>query len=230
MAHGDLGKMGVAAFLQLNANGERYINEDLTNDHFGSTVLRQPGTLVYQLFDGDFAEQVTHMQSGLGSYTKLAPEVVESVDEWTSAKGDTIDELITNLGVDDTVAATMKSEIERYNELAEKGRDEDFGKTAERLLALKKAPFYAIKWEATGGEGADMHDSLRCLVTMSGLSTNKNAQVLDEDFRVLPGLYAIGNTQGGRFLGDYPATLAGASHSIAMTYGYLTGKFIADNA
>lgn len=230
MAHGDLGKMGVAAFLQLNANGERYINEDLTNDHFGSAVLRQPGTLVYQLFDGDFAEQVTHMQSGLGSYTKLAPEVVESVDEWTSAKGDTIDELITNLGVDDTVAATMKSEIERYNELAEKGRDEDFGKTAERLLALKKAPFYAIKWEATGGEGADMHDSLRCLVTMSGLSTNKNAQVLDEDFRVLPGLYAIGNTQGGRFLGDYPATLAGASHSIAMTYGYLTGKFIADNA
>lgn len=124
----------------------------------------------------------------------------------------------------------MKAEIERYNELAEAGSDEDFGKTAERMFALKKAPFYAIKREVTGGEGGDLHDSLRCLVTMSGLSTNKNAQVLDENFNVLPGLYAIGNTQGGRFLGDYPATLAGASHSIAMTYGYLTGKFIAGNA
>lgn len=228
MAHGDLGKMGVAAFLQLNANGERYINEDLTNDHFGSAVLRQPDTLVYQVFDADFSEQVQSMQSGLGSYTKLAPEVVESVDEWTSASGNTIDELIANLGVEGETAATMKAEIERYNELAAKGVDEDFGKTSERLLPIAKAPFYAIKWEVTGGEGSeDVHDSLRCLVTMSGLSTNKNAQVLDEDLRVLPGLYAVGNTQGGRFLGDYPATLAGASHSIAMTYGYLTGKFIA---
>lgn len=228
MAHGDLGKMGVAAFLQLNANGERYINEDLTNDHFGSAVLRQPDTLVYQVFDADFSEQVKSMQSGLGSYTKLAPEVVESVDEWTTTSGNTIDELIANLGVEGETAATMKAEIERYNELAAKGVDEDFGKTAERLLPIAKAPFYAIKWEVTGGEGSeDVHDSLRCLVTMSGLSTNKNAQVLDEDLRVLPGLYAVGNTQGGRFLGDYPATLAGASHSIAMTYGYLTGKFIA---
>lgn len=230
MAHGDLGKMGVAAFLQLNANGERYINEDLTNDHFGSAVLRQPGTLVYQLFDADFSEQVQHMQSGLGSHTKLAPEVVESVNEWTSASGNTIDELIANLGVEGETASTMKAEIERYNELAAKGVDEDFGKTSERLLPIAKAPFYAIKWEVTGGEGSeDVHDSLRCLVTMSGLSTNKNAQVLDEDLRVLPGLYAVGNTQGGRFLGDYPATLAGASHSIALTYGYLTGKYIAQH-
>lgn len=230
MAHGDLGKMGVDAFLQLNANGERYINEDLTNDHFGSAILRQPGALVYQIFDANFAEHATHMQSSLGAYTDLSPEVIETVDEWTTAKGNTIDELVANLGVDDTVAATMKSEIARYNELAEKGRDEDFGKAAERLLALKKAPFYAIRWQAGNSTGGDMNESLRCLVTMSGLSTNKNAQVLDEEFNVLPGLYAIGNTQGGRFLGDYPATLAGASHSIAMTYGYLTGKFIADNA
>lgn len=54
---------------------------DSATYNFGSAVLRQPGTLVYQIFDGDFAEQATHMQSGLGSYTKLAPEVVESVDE-----------------------------------------------------------------------------------------------------------------------------------------------------
>lgn len=227
MAHGDLGKLGVAAFLQLNADGERYINEDMTNDHFGSAILRQPDATVYQIFDANYVEQAKSMQSGLGSYTKVSQETMDTVDEWTSAQGSTIDELIQNLNVDAYVASNMKAEIERYNELCDAGKDEDFGKAAERMFALETAPFYAIRYEVSGGPSDEAHNALRCLVTMSGLSTNKNAQVLDENKHILPGLYAIGNTQGGRFLGDYPATLAGASHSIAMTYGYLTGKFIA---
>ena len=78
-------------------------------------------------------------------------------------------------------------------------------------------------------EDAKSQNALRCLVTMSGLSTNKNAQVLAQGtLQPIEGLYAIGNTQGGRFLGDYPATIAGASHSMAMTYGYLTGKLLAE--
>lgn len=230
MAHGDLGKLGVDAFLQLNALGERYINEDLTNDHFGSAILRQPDSTIYQLFDANFPEQAKHMQSSLGAYTAIAPETVDTVDEWTSAKGDTIDELIANLDVSADVAQTMKEQIERYNELCEKGKDEDFGKAAERMFALNTPPFYAIRYEVSGGPSDDTHNALRCLVTMSGLSTNQHAQVLDANLHVLPGLYAIGNTQGGRFLGDYPATLAGASHSLAMTYGYLTGKHLAEQS
>ena len=37
------------------------------------------------------------MQSSLGAYTSIAPETAETVDEWTSAQGGTIDELIANL-------------------------------------------------------------------------------------------------------------------------------------
>lgn len=194
MAHGDLGKLGVAAFLQLNGNGERYINEDMTNDHFGSAILRQPDATIYQIFDANYVEQAKSMQSGLGSYTKVSQETMDTIDEWTSAQGSTIDELIQNLNVDATVASTMKAEIERYNELCDAGKDEDFGKTAERMFALETAPFYAIRYEVSGGPSNEAHNALRCLVTMSGLSTNKNAQVLDENMHVLPGLYAIGNT------------------------------------
>jgi len=110
------------------------------------------------------------------------------------------------------------AEVERYNGFYDAQVDEDFGKSPLRMFALRKAPFYAIKDEG----------SLRFLVTLGGLRTNANAQVLDNSFQVIPGLYAIGNTQGGRFVGDYPTTIAGASHSIACTYGYLTGKFIAE--
>ena len=231
MAHGDLGKLGVDAFLQLNAKGERYINEDLTNDHFGSALIRQPGNLIYQIFDSKFPEQLSSMQAGLGTKSKVSQEDIDTIDEWTSAKGDTVDELVANLGVEADVAETMKEQIKRYNDLCAAGKDEDFGKSAERLFALENPPFYAIRY-AVGEPGLSgaSQDALRCLVTMSGLSTTKDAEVCDADFNVIPGLYAIGNVQGGRFLADYPATIAGASHSIAMTYGYLTGKHIAESA
>lgn len=228
MCHGDLGKLGVDAFLQLNANGERYINEDLTNDHFGSALVRQPGALVYQIFDAAYPEQLDAMQAGLGTKHSISQAEMDSINEWTTAQGNTIDELIANLGVDADVAATMKAQIERYNELCAVGCDEDFGKDASRMFALENPPFYAICY-AVGEPAAssESQNALRCLVTMSGLATNKDAQVLAQGtLQPIEGLYAIGNTQGGRFLGDYPATIAGASHSIAMTYGYLTGTHL----
>lgn len=230
MCHGDLGKLGVDAFLRLNANGERYINEDLTNDHFGSAILRQPDALVYQFFDVNYPEQVEAMQAGLGTKHAVSQDDIDAVEEWTTAHGDTIDKLIENLGVDDQVAATMRQQIERYNQLCEKGVDEDFGKDASRMFALTTPPFYAIRYQVgEKTEDGASQNALRCLVTMSGLSTNKDAQVLAQGtLRPVEGLYAIGNTQGGRFLGDYPATIADASHSIAMTYGYLTGRLLSE--
>ena len=227
MAHGDLGKLGVAAFLQLNARGERYVNEDLTNDHFGSQIIRQPDCTIYQIFDADVAEEITHMQGGLGSKQSISEADLETIDEWTAAKGDTVEELVANLGVDETTAANMVREIARYNELCEKGHDDDFGKAPERMMALDHAPFYAIRYEI--GNFEEGQNALRCLVGMSGLSSNKYGQVLNSNFDPVPGLFAVGNVQGGRFLGDYPATIAGASHSIALTYGRIAAKYIAEN-
>ena len=216
MAHGDFGKLGPDAFLQLNAQGIRFHNEDQTNDHYGAQFVRQP-TPIYMVFDSHWAEQLPLMQGGLGSVRSANQNLIDTIDEWTSAKGDSIEELAANLGLSGEAYDNFVAAVERYNELCEKGVDEDFGKCAQRLFPVKDGPFYAITDEG----------SLRFLVTLGGLCTNPNAQVLDNDYRVIPGLYAIGNVQGGRFVGDYPTTIAGASHSMACTYGYLTGKFIA---
>ena len=67
---------------------------------------------------------------------------------------------------------------------------------------------------------------MRLLVTMGGLVTDDNARVLNDELQPIAGLYAVGNTQGGRFVEDYPFTLSGASHAAALTYGYLAGKHI----
>ena len=167
------------------------------------------------------------MRGGLGSKQSIDDATLASIDEWTAAQGNTVEELVANLGVDDATAQTMVSEIARYNELCERGHDDDFGKAPERMLPLDHAPFYAIRYEL--GSFEEGQNALRCLVGMSGLSSNKNAQVLDDNFEPVPGLFAVGNVQGCRFLGDYPATIAGASHSIALTYGRIAAKYIAEN-
>ena len=219
MAHGDFGKLGPDAFLQLNAQGIRFHNEDQTNDHYGAQFVRQP-TPIYMVFDSHWAEQLPFMQGGLGSVRSANQNVIDTIDEWTSAKGDTVEELAANLGLTGEIYDNFIASVKRYNELCEAGVDEDFGKCAQRMFPVKDGPFYAITDEG----------SLRFLVTLGGLCTNADAQVLDNSYNIIPGLYAVGNVQGGRFVGDYPTTIAGASHSMACTYGYLTGKFIAKNA
>ncbi len=218
--------MGVNAHLQLNAEGERYINEDLTIDHFSVAVMNQPKNTIYQIFDATYADTAARAQSGIGTFHQVPEKTIESIDEWTAAKGETVEELVANLGVSDEVASKMVASIARYNELCEKGVDEDFGKCPDRLFPVSTPPFYAVRFSPE--EAAEGRAALRMLTTMSGLVTDPNANCLDENDDPIPGLYAVGNVQGGRFVISYPCTVAGASHSMALTYGYLTGKHMAE--
>ena len=104
MFHDDLETLGIDAFLQLNARGERYINEDLTNCHLGANLLRQPNSMLYQIFDASFPEQLAAMQGSLGSKDSISPDQVASVEDWVTAQGNTIEELVANLQVSDEVA------------------------------------------------------------------------------------------------------------------------------
>jgi succinate dehydrogenase/fumarate reductase flavoprotein subunit len=62
------------------------------------------------------------------------------------------------------------------------------------------------------------------LVNMGGLTVNpEDGNVLDKDYNGIPGLYTAGNTQGGRFVVDYPVVTAGVSHAFALVYGRLVG-------
>ena len=55
-------------------------------------------------------------------------------------------------------------------------------------------------------------------------------RVLDDEGTPLPGLYAIGNAAGGRYGVDYPMLLPGNSHGMALTFGYLLGRELAEKS
>ena len=93
--------------------------------------MSQPKKTIYQFFDGNWQEQMGAMQAGLGAYTTLLmPDTAETIDEWTTAHGDTLEELVAQLDVDKDVQTSMLASFKRYNELCEKGIDEDFGPVA----------------------------------------------------------------------------------------------------
>ena len=93
------------------------------------------------------------------------------------------------------------------------------------MQPIEKAPFYA------SGTVKDSHrpggQSLKILVTVSGLEIDENQQVLDRNFEPIPGLYATGNCSGRRFGVQYTTSLPGQSISIAQTLGRELGYDLA---
>ena len=54
------------------------------------------------------------------------------------------------------------------------------------------------------------------LVLIGGIDCDESCHALDAEKNTVSGLYVAGNIMGGRFLVDYPVTVAGASHSMAI--------------
>jgi 3-oxosteroid 1-dehydrogenase len=124
------------------------------------------------------------------------------------------------LPVADTVAS-----VARFNAMADRGVDEDFGRgeaASDRyyadprvgsnpcLRALTEAPFYAIR--IYPGD----------LGTKGGLVTDPASRVLREDGTPIPGLYAAGNTTATVMGPSYPG--AGGTIGPALVFGMLAAE------
>ena len=112
-------------------------------------------------------------------------------------------------------AENLAATVRRYNEIAASGDDVDFGKRARLLTSIEKAPFYALKW------GPQLLD------VFGGAQINTSLQVLGPDSKVIPGLYATGNTAGGMYAVDYPLLLNGNSYGRALAYAMQLGDVLA---
>lgn len=205
-------------WLGINVLGERFANEDLPYGYVSNSMLRQPGSMKWVIWDAKWPEEVERF--GYIVCKEMQPplhqpkEIEELISKGIILSANTLDELIAQMKVP---ADTCKATIARYNELAKMKKDLDFGKRPECLTTIEKAPFYATRLATT------------LLVTLGGLQVNEKLQVLDNDNKVIPGLYAAGNTSGNFFYYDYPINVCGVSHGRALTFGRLAGMSVAAN-
>jgi hypothetical protein len=112
-------------------------------------------------------------------------------------QADTIEDLCKQLGMDEAAIERAVASVARYNELCEKGVDDDFGKQTKDMRPILKAPFYGI---AVG---------TWLLATMNGIRVNTNLQAINEEHEPIEGLYVIGNDMGGFFNNSYPQMYGG---------------------
>lgn len=205
-------------FLRVNLLGERYENEDVPIPSMANSIQLQPERKTWTVYDASFAEDLPKMGVSFSRTNMMSEFTQTSIDNALKEgknlfKADTLDELAQKMGVP---AEAFKATVARYNELAEKGRDDDFGKNAEMLTPIDTAPFYAA------------YNPTMLLVVLGGLKINTKMQVLDSGNQVIPGLYAAGNASGGFFANDYPVIVPGLSHSRAWTFGRLAGLSAAE--
>ena len=102
--------------------------------------------------------------------------------------------------------------VERYNELCDKGNDDDYFKSAKYMRAIRTAPFIAIRKSA----GIN--------VSSGGLRVNGDMQCTDENYEPIAGLYAVGNEASGLYGDTYNLDCPGTANGFAHTSGRIAAR------
>lgn len=214
--------MGSQPFLTVDLNGERFCNESGLYDDRLHAISGKGGVMVEIIpgnyyehnvaYDTDGCSRSVPMPLWDGEEEYMSKDTTERRAEMFTTEpsyfacADTIEELAEklNLPIDNLVAT-----VERYNELCDKGVDEDFGKEAFRLMDYKTGPFYGV------------YISGLILCTFDGIVVNTRLQALRPDGTAIDGLYCVGNDMGRYFCDSYPNLTAGAAGGKSATFGWL---------
>ena len=166
------------AGLLVNAQGQRFINEDAYYGRLGDNALLRQDGRCWLIVDDTF-------------YVK--PDYGFEL----AAVGETPKELEEELGLPE---GTLQSTIEVFNLHAKRGVDPLFGKREPFLTPLTTAPFGAIDCTTENARYA--------VFTLGGLATDVDGRILDPEGRVLPGLYGAGRSTSGLAIDGYSSGLS----------------------
>ena len=218
---------GTQPFLKVNRNGERFANESCPYNDIVYAAAHQPGRVYAQICDANILEDAKRFHTiGCSAQTRNGGEkyiqgkMDEAIEAGALFKCDTLDELADKMGFTGAAKDTFLATVERYNELYDKQNDEDFGKPAYRLSAIRTAPFYGC-WL-----GASL------LATEQGIAINEKGQALDNNNQPMEGLYITGDMSGSFFANNYPCLMAGVAMGRTLTFAMKAVKQMAglDNA
>ncbi|MBM3358789.1 MAG: FAD-dependent tricarballylate dehydrogenase TcuA [Betaproteobacteria bacterium] len=192
--------------VMINVEGRRWIDEgadlnSFTYAKYGGLILKQPRSLVYQIFDSKVVKLLEPRYSTSEPY-----------------RSDTLEGLVKQLDVDHGRA--LKT-LEEYNRAAGKGgrfnpavldgmyTEGIEPKKSNWARKIDTPPF--LSWPVTGG----------ITFTFGGLKVTKDAQVVATDWKPIAGLYACGEMVGGLFHYNYAL---GTGLMSGAVFGRIAGR------
>lgn len=175
----------------VNRDGERFLDEgadfrNYTYAKYGREILRQPGSVAYQVFDAELRPQLRTEEYDMPG---ISVEVA-----------DTLDDLAAKIGID---PAALSATVETFN--ASIDRDRPFDPTVKDGRRADTTPPKS-NWAAPIETGPFYAFGVTCGITFTfgGLKSDTSGRVLDTAGDVIPGLLVAGEMLGGLFSGNYP--------------------------
>jgi tricarballylate dehydrogenase len=175
----------------VNTEGRRFLDEgadfrNYTYAKYGKEILKQPGSVAYQIFDATLRPMLRTEEYDMPGIS------VESAD--------TIEELATKIGLD---PQALSKTVADYN--ASIDRTVEFDPTVKDGRAADTTPPKS-NWASPLEAGPFYAYGVTCGITFTfgGVKADTHGRVLDAEGRHIEGLYAAGEMLGGLFSTNYP--------------------------
>jgi 3-oxosteroid 1-dehydrogenase len=184
--------VGFRGAVVVDQSAQRFANESLPYDQLGRAMAADPARVPsYAIFDSRAAGQFP-------AFVIPSLSADDHLAAGTWVRADSIEELAALAGLPtDALVAT----VTRFNTLAARGRDDDFGRGEDEfdrhfadpvLVPVDRPPYLAARLV------------LADLGTKGGLVTDVDSRVLRADGTAIDGLYAAGNTSASWTGPHYP--------------------------
>lgn len=182
--------------IYVNKDGMRFVNEVGMRDERAEGILAQGGT-VYAIYNQAVADR-------LNLEEKFADEYARCLEDGVFYKADTLEEIAEHFGIN---AENLVETMEKYNHGIETNTDE-FGRVTS-MVTMEEGPWFILEGVVS------VHH------TMGGVEINEEAQVIDIEGNIIPGLYAAGEVTGGIHGNNRVGTCAIADITV---FGRIAGR------
>lgn len=206
--------MWKAGGICVNQNGERFVDETLDEVVPRETALEeQPGAVQYNIYTDKIIEDLK-ANNAAGMYQAFY-EPDDGVGHKLIVEASSIEELAGKINVP---ADALKKTVETYNAAVDSKGTDEFG----RDFSGNNLNSYSVAINKIEGDKY-YACPIKALVvmTLGGVSTNTDAQVLNEAGQPIPGLYAAGEVVGGIW-GKYVSGGTGVMGPIV--FGRIAGR------
>ena len=189
--------------IAVNRLGRRFADESISYKVLGEICLDQPGGYAFQVFDQPIMD--------LSQPQPNSNDLRNAFEAGLVKTANTLRELAEMVGID---ADALEETVRRYNEGAEKGVEDEFGRHSlgrgfGQLAKIATAPFYIYPCTTA------------TIATYCGVRADAGMHVIDVFGKPIAGLYAAGELVGGFHGSGY---MSGSSLSKAAIFGRVAGE------
>ena len=208
--------MWKAGGICVNQEGKRFVDETSADVKLRETSLEeQTNAIQYDIFTDKIISDTERLRSSIFWSFFYAPG--KPFNKYV-VEADSLEELAGKLGID---AANLATTVEDYNAHVESQETDEFGRQFTEESLKTNAAYSAAINKIDGDKYYAVPLKALCVMTLGGVQTNTDTQVLDAQGNVIPGLYAAGECVGGIW-GKFVSGGTGVMGPIA--FGRIAGR------